>query len=158
MSSPNDRTERHARLTAAMQAAGCTAPRDWVRSELSEDIAQFARFLVLRDVHQLADDVEGTLSDMTHDRPDLQASVETLRAALEPSALHALLLAYGRALGNGFVMVLDEGPAAQDADMPGWQLMETGADGAPTGRAVQGLHEDYLDFEGAYQPLAAPAR
>ncbi|WP_137189601.1 hypothetical protein [Stenotrophomonas rhizophila] len=152
MRTTDDKTERRAQLTAAMQAAGCTAPRDWVSSELSENIAQFARFRVLHDVHVLADDVEHVLSDALDDQPDLQDTLQTLRAAVDPAALHALLRAYAKALGNAFVMVLDEGGMCDDPRMPGWQLMETGPDG-PTGRLVQGLHEDYLDFEDSYQPL-----
>lgn len=156
MNFPHERTERHAALTAAMQAAGCITPRDWVGSELAENIAQFARFRVLRDVHLLVDDVEATLSDIADDHPGLQASLDTLRAALPPNALHALLRAYGKVLGNGFVMVLDEGGMSDDVRAPGWQLMETGADGEPTGRLVQGLHEDYLDFDGSYHAAGMP--
>lgn len=141
------RADRRASLTAAMQSAGCAAPADWVNSELREDIPQFARFLLLRDVHTLTDAVDDTLAEALYDRPDLQGTVQALHAAVDPAALHALLLAYGKALGNGFVMALDEGPAAPAPDMPGWQLVETDADGEPTGRLVQGLHEDYLDVD-----------
>ncbi len=143
-------SERRTRLTKAMQAAGCTQPRDWVRSELGEDIPQFARFLMLRDVHRLADAVDDTLTEAVYDQPALQHTLDALRAAVPRSSLHALLLAYGKALGNGFVMALDEGPAAQEEGMPGWQLIETDADGAPSGRLVEGLHEDYLDFDTSY--------
>lgn len=153
MRATDDKTERRAQLTAAMQAAGCTAPRDWVSSELSENIAQFARFRVLHDVHVLADDVEHVLSDAIDEHPELEGTLQTLRAAVDPKALHALLRAYAKALGNHFVMVLDEAGMSDDPRMPGWQLMETGPDG-PTGRRVDGLHEDYLDFEDSYQPLA----
>ena len=150
------RTARRAALTAAMQSAGCTAPADWVNSELREDIPQFARFLLLRDVHTLADAVDDTLAEAVYDRPDLQRTLQSLHAAVDPAALHALLLAYGKALGNGVVMALDEGPAAPAPDMPSWQLVETDADGEPTGRLVQGLHEDYLDFDAAYQRPVSP--
>lgn len=153
MRDTDDKTERRAQLTAAMQAAGCTAPRDWVSSELSENIAQFARFRVLHDVHVLADDVEHVLSDAIDEQPELEGTLQTLRAAVDPTALHALLRAYAKALGNHFVMVLDEGGMSDDPRLPGWQLMETGPDG-PTGRRVDGLHEDYLDFEDSYRPLA----
>ncbi len=154
MTVPSPPTNRRTQLADAMQAAGCVDPRDWVSSELDENIPQFARFLLLRDVHHLADAVQDTLAEAVYDRPDLQDTLTALQAAVAPAALEALLLAYGRALGNGFVMTLDDGAMAQGADTPGWQLMETDADGEPTGRLVQGLHEDYLDFDGAYQPLA----
>lgn len=146
--------ERRTRLAAAMHAAGCTQPKDWVRSELGEDIPQFARFLMLRDVHRLADAVDDTLTEALYDQPELQHTLDALRAAVPSASLHALLQAYGKALGNGFVMALDQGPAAPEEGMPGWQLMETDADGAPTGRRVEGLHEDYLDFDTSYERLS----
>ncbi|WP_313141270.1 hypothetical protein [Stenotrophomonas sp.] len=145
-------TDRRDELTAAMKAAGCSDPRSWVNSELGEDLPQFARFLMLRDVHTLADDVDSALSEALFDRPDLEQTLATLRGAVDPQALHALLRAYGKALGNSFVMAVDEGPAMREDGMPGWLLMETDANDEPTGRLVQGLHEDYLDFDDRYTP------
>ncbi|HCV95922.1 MAG TPA: hypothetical protein DGV23_04085 [Stenotrophomonas sp.] len=153
MTVPSSPPDRRAQLTGAMHAAGCLDPRDWVGSELAEDIPEFARFLLLREVYQLTDAVQDTLADAVYDQPALQDTLKALHEAVAPAALEALLLAYGRALGNGWVMALDHGPAGQGPDWPGWQLMETDAEGAPSGRLVQGLHEDYLDFEGAYQRL-----
>lgn len=150
MTSPASKTERHARLTAAMQRAGCTDPTDWVNSEVSEDLPQFARFLMLREVHALADAVDDALEETLFDRPDLEQTLAAAREAVGAEALDALLLAYGKTLGNSFVMVLDDGPSVQGEDIPGWQLVETDAEAEPTGRLVQGLHEDYQDFEGAY--------
>ena len=135
-----------------MKAAGCTDPRSWVNSELGENLPQFARFLMLRDVHTLADDVDSALSEALFDRPELEQTLATLRGAMDPQALHALLRAYGNALGNSFVMAVDEGPAMREDGMPGWLLMETDANDEPTGRLVQGLHEDYLDFDDRYTP------
>jgi len=145
-------TDRRAGLIAAMKAAGCGDSRSWVNSELGEDLPQFARFLVLRDVHALADDVEGALSEALFDRPELEQTLAALRGAVDPQAPHALLRAYGKALGNSFVMAVDEGPAMREDGMPGWVLMETGVDDEPTGRVVQGLHKDYMDFEGSGAP------
>lgn len=144
--------DRHAQLTTALLGAGCTAPKDWVHSELSEDIPQFARFLMLRDVHRAADAVDETLADALFDRPELEQSVAAMREAVGAEAVHALLHAYAKALGNSFVMVVDEGPAEQGDNTPGWMLMETDGEGVPTGRLVQALHEDYLDFDGNYSP------
>ncbi|OWT77016.1 MULTISPECIES: hypothetical protein [unclassified Achromobacter] len=149
MTDNKSNTERRAALAAAMEAAGCTDPKSWVDSELSEDIPQFARFLLLQEVHRAADAVEVTVSEALFDRPDLEVTLKTLRSIVAPDALNELLLAYGKALGNTFVMALDHGP--QDDDVPRWQLMETDAEGKPTGRLVQGLHEDYLDFEDSYE-------
>lgn len=144
-------SERHAQLTTAMLAAGCTAPKDWVHSEVSEDIPQFARFLLLRDVYRAIDAVDERLAEARFDRPELQQTLQQLRDAVGNDALHELLHAYGHAVGNSFVMVLDQGPAAQREDTPGWMLMEVDAEGGPTGRRVDGLHEDYLDFPQCYR-------
>lgn len=40
-------------LIAKFRAAGCTDPESWAASELNEDIAQFARFIFLRELWKL---------------------------------------------------------------------------------------------------------
>ncbi|WP_313139726.1 hypothetical protein [Stenotrophomonas sp.] len=144
--------ERRTALISALRSAGCSDPASWADSELREDIPQFARFLVLRDVHRLADDVDSALAETLFDRDDLAATLQALRSAVPAAALEALLRAYGQALGNSFVMAVDEGPSMREDGMPGWVLMETDADDTPSGRLIQGLHEDYLDFATSVAP------
>ncbi len=137
-------------LIALMTAAGCTDPRNWVGSELSENKPQFARFLFLKEFHEIVDEVENTLAGCEEYSPDISATLKILQETLSAESLHTFLRIYGKALGNAFVMMLDYGPEYTEAGAPGWALMETNTEGETTDRLIQGLHEDYLDFEESY--------
>ncbi len=131
-------------LKAQMEAAGCADASDWATSEVSENIPQFGRFLILRDIHD-ALDVERCLEDLRFEDPASAAVLEKLQKVLDADELHDFLYAYGKVIGSGLVAVLDEGP--QDEGVPGWALMELTPDCELTGRVIQGLHENFPDFE-----------
>lgn len=154
MTDSNSRAQRRERLTELMSAAGCVKPKPWVSSELSEDIPQFARFLMLKSVHEIADDVDVVLSNATWERPDLTLTMDRLRHTVPAEDLHVFLRAYAKAMGNLFVTLLDHGPDFSGPGVPGWLLMETDEAGETTDRAVEGLCEDYLDFEANYRSRA----
>ena len=151
MTSSKKKSEQREALQSSMREAGCVAPADWVASELSEDIPQFARFLLLKGVHEIADDVDSAVAGGLWSNPDAERTWALLQAAVPPDALHSFLRAYAKAVGESIVMLLDYG-MGNDApdDAPGWLLMET-RDGETTGRSIEGLHEDYPDFEKEYR-------
>lgn len=55
------------------------------------------------------------------------------------------MVAYSTAFG--VLYRIDEGSDLAAGDAPGWVLMETLADGRPTGRSVAALHEDILTMD-----------
>lgn len=132
-----------------------------VRSEIAEDIAQFARYLVLRSLWP--DHIEpwarnagtwvGNVVKAAGSQPDDgfaeagRALGRVLAAGVSMTDLGAIarMIAYETAFG--VLNHIDEGhdPAAGD-DAPGWRLVETDADGAATGRPIIGLHEDILSM------------
>ncbi len=131
-------------LKTQMEAAGCADATDWATSEIEENIPQFGRFLVLREMHD-ALDVTRNLEEVCFEDPAATALLEKLKAALSADELHDFLYAYGKVVGNTMASILDDGPI--DDGVPGWALMELTPECELTGRVIQGLHEDFLDFE-----------
>ena len=139
-----DARERATALAELFQQRGARDPQDWARSEISENIAQMARFLILRRLWQVA------LSPWMD--PDSLRQMEPAQRLLAAGASphDVLLVARAAAYDALFAMVesLDAGVDWETApNGPGWSLMETDAEGALTGREVSGLHESLLDVD-----------
>jgi hypothetical protein len=157
-----DQQSKANELVSTLRALGADCPEDWARSEVSEDIPQLARFLVLRRIWP-------DLIDSWRREPDrwIRQSVEAagrnpkghfadagaaLRRMTESGvstadiASVARMVAYETAFG--VVDIIDEGhePDAPST-APRWALMEFGADGRMTGRDVCSLHEDILSMD-----------
>jgi hypothetical protein len=142
--------ERDYELPQRMRALGAEDPDGWAASEISEDIAQEARWLVIR---QVRDAVTWT-DEIFRSLPGVP---QLLDAGADPAVLLAALREVARESAFAVLDVIDEGydPDAPD-DAPGWALMEVRTqddDVAFTGREVGGLHEDlgFPDPNGVYQ-------
>lgn len=145
------------RLIERMRQLGAEEPKSWVESEITEDIAQVARFLILR---RLRSDI-----DAWHDNPSAWVEREVAEVGKKPEssssetgrALKRMLdvgvslddigrVAKSVALESTFnvLNLIDEAgdPDAEGDDLPGWTLIETDAEGEATGRLVVGLHEE----------------
>ena len=135
-------------LIRLLERAGAPDAELWVRSEIGEDFAQVATFLFLKSIWVEAIDRSREYITWLQ-RP--QSSSETASPALER------LLATGASLEDlGAVVqyavecamfralvVLDNGEFDEDVgeETPGWALIETDANGDPTGRGINGTHE-----------------
>jgi hypothetical protein len=158
---PNPDREKAEELRRKLHALGAADPESWVRSEISEDLAQFARYLVLRGVWPDQIDIWARAPEewigrltRTSDKPDRyfseagQALSKALAAGVSVGDLGAIARVIAYETAFGVLNRVDEGydPTGGD-DAPGWALMETDADGIPTGRSVGGLHEDLLSMD-----------
>jgi hypothetical protein len=141
---------------------GAPDPGEWVRSELSEGIAQRARFLFLRGlwvrtINRWIDSPNNWIEQhiaQSRKAPnghfaEAGAAMDRLvKLGVSPEDLGqvARYIAYSTAFD--VVNRVDE-TCEEDAsdEMPGWILIEIDADGSPTGRAVGGLHEDLLSLD-----------
>lgn len=143
--------ERDYELPQRMRELGAEDPDGWAASELSEDIAQEARWLVIR---QVRDAVTWTDKSIRN----LPGVPQLLDAGADPAVLLAAVREVARESAFAVLDVIDEGydPDAPD-DAPGWALMELRTredeEVAFTGREVGGLHEDlgFPDANGVYQ-------
>jgi hypothetical protein len=135
MESPYDLVQR-------MRDLGADDPEGWAHSEAEENIAQEARWLVLRSLLQQC--VNGW-NDSTLTRvPAAQRAVDA-GAAPKDVALAMRAAAYEAVFG--VLSLIDDGfDSGAPDDAPGWMLREVRYDAEGdvvlTGRAVGGLHED----------------
>jgi len=141
---PEDTRERAIALAALFEQRGARDPQDWARSEISENIAQMARFLILRRLWRDA------ITPWTD--PDSLRRMEPAQRLLAAGANphDVLLVARAAAYDALFAMVeaIDAGIDWETApDGPGWSLMETDAECALTGRDVSALHESLLEVD-----------
>lgn len=128
-------------LVELLRAAGADEPVGWARSEVSENIAQAARFSFLRAVWR---DLE-----RWRDPQFVDAYLEEIELDdLARAQIRKVLARVAFQVSFEVVMVIDNGEDLDGPEgMPGWRLMELGHDGEPTGRDVGGLHESFLEVD-----------
>ena len=145
------------KMITRMKELGAEEPEAWVESEITEDVAQMARFLILR---RLWSDLDAWSSDpsawiereisASEEKPEslfsevghaLKRMVEA-GVSLADVGKVAQMVAYEATFNT--LNLIDEcgDPDEEGDDLPGWMLVETDAEGEMTGRAVVGLHED----------------
>lgn len=142
--------EKLAWLVQSLDQAGATEPFNWAISEVTEGIAQSARFHALKAFWEVALDVEGNACAAEDFGTDLQTQLADAEKKLGAEALQNLLTGYGLGLMNQLIDVIDYGDCNLEEQQVGWQLMEVSADGTLTGRHIGGLHEDSTEFGTEY--------
>jgi hypothetical protein len=131
-------------LRDRLAALGAQDAESWARSEVSEGIAQQARFLILRRLWR-----DAVLTWAAPDAVDrLAAARRLLDAGVDRTDVVRVVRAAAVQAMLDAVVAIDEGhdPEAPD-DCPGWALVETDPDGNLTGREVGGLHESVLEVD-----------
>jgi hypothetical protein len=123
---------------------GVADPVDLIKSEVLEDLPQLARFVLLRGLWRGAIDAWSEPGSLDQ----LPAAQRLLAAGADEEDLVRLV----RAVAYEAVFVtLDELDAGREVNTTGvdagWVVMESGADGSPTGRTLAGLHEDLLTMD-----------
>ncbi|MCO7051132.1 hypothetical protein NAG84_14880 [Proteus terrae] len=134
-------------LCEQLKAAGATTPKSWANSELQENIPQFARFLVLKGLTDIYRDVEGNLSEMDIYSDEAPEVYQKLASQFDEQELKKLLYFYGKSIIGKVIDMLDQGYLYDVNGNVGWSLMELDNKGTTTDRLIQGLHEDFLEFE-----------
>lgn len=142
---------RAAELTERLRQAGARDPREWALSEVTEDIAQSARFLFLRGVwrrmHSCADEA---LSSELAGRLRRDGAPEDDLRALVQLALGRLAFDLLYLIDEPDETVSDTAPERDVADDDRrWLLAEAAPDGTLTGRDVGGLHESWGETDPA---------
>jgi hypothetical protein len=129
---------------------GASEPLSWALSEVTENIAQRARYYVLREFHSSIDDIEGNLDSSSDFCENPQAIFKEICSVIGEESARRFLSAYGKGMLGNCLGIIDEGGFANES--LGWSLIEEDADGNPTGRIVSGLHEDWIDFSEQVNP------
>lgn len=143
--------ERDYDLQERMRQLGAQDPEGWASSELDEDIAQEARWLVIRQIRAAVTWTDARLSAY----PEVAALVD---AGVDQELVLAAVREVAREAAFAALDVIDAGedPDAPD-NSPGWVLLEVRSDAEGedflTGRDVGGLHESlgFPDATGAFR-------
>jgi|SRR5699024_2385869 len=134
-------------LCEQLKAAGAKTPSSWANSELQEDIPQFARFLILKGLTNIYQDVQGNITEIDNGSEDVLNTEHILSSLIHEERLQKLLYSYGKSIIGRVIDLLDEGYLDEVNGQVGWALIELNQQGSTTDRLLQGLHKDFLEFE-----------
>lgn len=159
---PEDERQKALDLVRALKELGAQDAEGWARSEVSENIPQLTRFLLLRRIwpdfiniwsfkteewvhRQIAAAEKSPNGHFADAGAALKRMVEAGVAANDIASL-VRMVAYETAFN--VMHLIDEGHDAEASEQsPGWILMETNTSGEITGRDVGGLHESLLTMD-----------
>lgn len=137
-----------AELVENLDNAGATKPLSWAWSEITEGIPQFARFRVLQELYSAAYDVAGSIDSAENDFGyNAGTTYEAISGNLGKEKTDQFLIAYAKGMLYNLIGFLDEGNIEAERDGFSWRLMKTGEHGDEMIRGIDGLHEDFMEFE-----------
>lgn len=141
---PPDVRDSAVSLAKRFKELGAQDPEEWARSEISENIPQLARFMVLRALWREAISPWMDASALS----DVAAAQRLIDAGADRHDVLLVARAGAYEAVAAAVHILDEGgdPDARESDL-GWHLVETDAECKPTGREIGGLHESLLETD-----------
>ena len=134
-------------LANYLHKAGAKSPISWAFGEVTEGRPQLTRFLLLRNLYEIIKDQNGIIAEAAVFDEDIEKKMAVVNEILGDGYMQNLLYAYGKAIMSGVIGLLDGGNYNHKNDNLSWMLTETDAESELTGRTLNNLHEDFLDFE-----------
>jgi len=142
-------------LIKKMEQSGCTSPMSYAFSEVDEGIPQFARYLVLRQLFEIADDIQGVYDNAVDycdcsegSTDDFEEMHKQIIQIVGKEKLEKYLKIYNKGLVSNFISLLDEGTTCNIDTGFDWALVMTDSEGEIKGdKTICGLHEDFYDFK-----------
>ena len=131
-------------IASELSEQGATEPLSWAYSEVTENIAQRARFYVLKDFSCLTESVESNISLSSDHDENASAAYQHMCSVMGKDEVDNFLRSYGKGLVSSAIDIIDNGNCGSET--LGWILSETDGNGEITGRDIGGLHEDWIDF------------
>lgn len=111
-------------------------------SEVTENIPQFARMSVFKEMHKITRDIEGTLELADEFYEEDHELLDKFNDCFSDKEAERFLQIYTKAVISKFYSFLEEGnPRSEDDDL-NWVLLETKADGSHSERIIEGFLED----------------
>ena len=157
----DDTRKRAVGLIKLMKRAGAPDPEVWVRSEITEDIPQGSRFLILRRLWEQTIDpwredlswINARIREAEAEPGEVfcdagQALKRVTACGIDPRDLGtvARMVAYEAIFD--LLSIIDEGYDPEiGKNAPGWALMELDAEQEITGRDLGSLHETILSLD-----------
>lgn len=139
--------EEFENLVIRLDNAGAKNPLQWASSEIKEGIPQFGRFLMLKNLFKIGKSIDGNISTAGDFDEDFDEKHTEIKNTIGEEKLLDFLTSYSKGIIYNVIGLLDEGNIDADRDKISWTLMKTDENFDPTGQIIQGLHEDFLEFE-----------
>ena len=129
-------------LVIKMDKAGFRNNIPAAYSEVTENIPQFARMSVFKEMQKIIRDIEGNLELADDFYEDDKELLDKFNACFTDEEAERFLQIYTKSVISKFYSFLDEGnPRAEEDDL-NWVLLETKADGSHNDRVIEGFLED----------------
>ncbi len=140
-----EQKERVKQLAVELDNEGAKDPISWAMSEVKENIPQFSRFLFLKGIFDIIDDVEGNIGladdiDESYDE-DIFEILAKLEEQIGKKECYDFLKSFSKGVIWQVLNFIDDGNYNSEGK-PMWNLKEY-----ETERFINGLHENFNDFE-----------
>ena len=134
-------------LVIRLDNAGAKNPLQWAFSEVSENIPQFGRFLVLKKLFEIAKSPKENISTAIDFDDEVEEKFLEISKIVGKKKFLDFLISFSKGIMYNVVELIDEGNRNMDEDKVNWVLLKTDEEGKHSEQIIQGLHEDFLEFE-----------
>ena len=116
-------------------------------SEVTENIPQFARMSVFKEMQKIVRDIEGNLELADEFYEEDSELLDKFNDCFSENEAQKFLQIYTKAVISKFYSFLEEGNPRANEDDLNWALLETKADGSHSERIIEGFLEDDFNEE-----------
>ena len=134
-------------LAIRLDRAGAKEPLSWAFSEVRENIPQFGRFLVLKKLFEIAKSPKENYLIAADFDSELKDKYLEISNMFGEERLLEFLISFSKGITWNLMYLLTEGNRNSDEDKVNWVLLKTDENGKHSEQIIQGLHEDFLEFE-----------
>lgn len=129
-------------LVIKMDKAGFKNNIPAAYSEVTENIPQFARMSVFKEMQNIVRDIEGNLELADEFYEEDSELLDKFNDCFSDNEAQKFLQIYTKAVISKFYSFLEEGNPRANEDDLNWALLETKADGSHSERIIEGFLED----------------
>ncbi|MDR0524705.1 MAG: hypothetical protein LBG90_02395 [Spirochaetaceae bacterium] len=134
-------------LVIRLEKAGAKNPLQWAFSEIKENIPQFGRFLVLKRLFEITKSPKENVSMASDFDDEIEDKFSEISKIIGEEKFLDFLLSFSKGIMYNVTELFDEGNRNMEEDKVNWILLKTDENGKHSEQIIQGLHEDFLEFE-----------
>lgn len=143
----NEKQQSILDLVIKMENAGFRNNIPAAYSEVTENIPQFARMSVFKEMQKIVRDIEGNLELADEFYEEDSELLDKFNDCFSENEAQKFLQIYTKAVISKFYSFLEEGNPRANEDDLNWALLETKADGSHSERIIEGFLEDDFNEE-----------
>lgn len=137
-------------LIIKLKKAKSKNPLPWAFSQVKEGIPQFARFLILKNLSLLIQEPEQSINMAADFDQEMEAKFSEMKNVFGEEKTIDFLKTFSKGFVWNVIDFLEEGNSNHEEDGVNWALLELDQHNELTGKTIQGLHEDFLEFEAEF--------